>query len=61
MADRVRSTEEQVIRTALERHGFNRLAAARALGVHKSTLFRKIKALGLALPDQDGRRRFAKQ
>ncbi len=51
------ATETQAIRTALERHGFNRLAAARALGLHKSTLFRKIKALGLALPEHDGRSR----
>ncbi|MBU4367137.1 MAG: sigma 54-interacting transcriptional regulator [Kiritimatiellae bacterium] len=51
------ATETQAIRTALERHGFNRLAAARALGLHKSTLFRKIKALGLNLPEHDGRSR----
>jgi len=50
-----RAAEAQAIRTALEHHGFNRLAAARALGLHKSTLFRKIKALGIQVPDQDGR------
>ena len=50
-----RATEAQAIRSALERHGFNRLAAARELGLHKSTLFRKIKALEIKLPDQDGR------
>ena len=36
---------------------FNRLAAARELGLHKSTLFRKLRALGLELPAQDGRSR----
>ena len=50
-----RASESQAIRHALERHGFNRLAAARELGLHKSTLFRKLKALGIELPDQDGR------
>lgn len=40
----------QAIRAALERCGQNRGAAARQLGIHKSTLFRKIKKLGLAVP-----------
>ena len=52
-----RAAEAQAIRASLERHGFNRLAAAHALGLHKSTLFRKIKALGLTLPEHDGRSR----
>lgn len=39
----VDSTEARVIFTALERNGFNRAAAAKELGIHKSTLFRKIK------------------
>jgi len=49
--------DQQVIQNALERNGFNRLAAARELGIHKTTLFRKMKKLGLALPDRDGRSR----
>jgi PAS domain S-box-containing protein len=57
IAAQTRSTEAQAIRASLERHGFNRLAAARALGLHKSTLFRKIKAFGIELPEQDGRSR----
>ena len=57
MSAQTRATEAHAIRTALERCGFNRLAAARALGLHKSTLFRKIKALGVQVPDQDGRAR----
>jgi len=57
MAAQTRAAEAHAIRTALERHGFNRLAAARALGLHKSTLFRKIKALGIELPERDGRTR----
>jgi PAS domain S-box-containing protein len=47
--------EAQTIRSALERNAYNRLAAARDLGIHKSTLFRKIKRLGIARPEVDGR------
>jgi transcriptional regulator with PAS, ATPase and Fis domain len=49
--------EAQAIRAALERNRFNRLATARDLGIHKTTLFRKMKQLGIAPPDQDGRSR----
>jgi PAS domain S-box-containing protein len=52
-----RAAETQAIRSALERCGFNRLAAARELGLHKSTFFRKLKSLGIELPRQDGRSR----
>ncbi|HNR52831.1 MAG TPA: helix-turn-helix domain-containing protein, partial [Deltaproteobacteria bacterium] len=37
--------EAQAIRRALERNANNRLAAARELGILKSTLFRKMKKL----------------
>lgn len=50
----------QTIRTALERNAFNRLATARELGIHKTTLFRKIKKLGIDLPARDGRTRTSK-
>ncbi|MBI3950195.1 MAG: sigma 54-interacting transcriptional regulator [Acidobacteria bacterium] len=49
--------DAQAIRTALERNAYNRLAAAKELGIHKSTLFRKMKKLGISLPAQDGRSR----
>jgi PAS domain S-box-containing protein len=49
------TTEAIAIMNALKRHNYNRLAAARALGMHKSTLFRKIRKLGLVLPETDGR------
>jgi DNA-binding NtrC family response regulator len=39
--------EKLLIRDTLQRHGGNRAAAARALGINSSTLFRKIKALKL--------------
>lgn len=35
---------------ALRRNNWNRAKTARELGIHKSTLFRKIKSLGLQLP-----------
>jgi transcriptional regulator of acetoin/glycerol metabolism len=50
-----RSTEEEVIIRALERNGYNRLATAKELGMHKTTLFRKLKKLNIDLPDVDGR------
>ncbi len=53
--------DAQAIRGALERNAFNRLAAARELGIHKTTLFRRIKKLGITLPRPDGRTRRRKQ
>jgi PAS domain S-box-containing protein len=55
MIETVKTLEVQAISEALERHGGNRLAAARELGVHKSTLFRKVQLLGIELPEKDGR------
>ncbi|MFZ1946190.1 MAG: sigma 54-interacting transcriptional regulator [bacterium] len=45
--------EAQAIRMALARNGQNRLAAARDLGIHKSTLFRKIRKLGIVAPERE--------
>jgi PAS domain S-box-containing protein len=45
------------IADAVRRHGGNRTAAARELGIDPSTLFRKVKALRIPLPDTDGRSR----
>ncbi len=50
-----KSTEEDAILKALERNGYNRLAAAKELGMHKTTLFRKLKKLKIRLPNTDGR------
>ena len=49
--------ERLYILEALARNQWNRLATARELGIHKSTLFRKIKSLGIELPEKDGRSR----
>jgi transcriptional regulator with PAS, ATPase and Fis domain len=34
---------------------FNRAATAEAMGIHKATLHRKIRKLGIELPPEDGR------
>ncbi|MBN1344997.1 MAG: sigma 54-interacting transcriptional regulator [Phycisphaerae bacterium] len=46
--------EARAIRDALERNGWNRLATARELGIDKTTLWRKLKRLGLAPPGGEG-------
>jgi len=53
--DSIKSAEIRVIMDALKRNNYNRKAAASDLGMHKSTLFRKINKLGLKLPKIDGR------
>jgi PAS domain S-box-containing protein len=45
--------EAAFVTNALSRNGWNRLQTARQLGIHKSTLFRKIKALGIRIPDRE--------
>jgi len=47
----------QAINAALERTGGNRAAAARELGIHTSTLFRKMRTLNIQPPERDGRSR----
>jgi len=47
--------EKEVILTALKKNNWNRLQTAKALGIHKTTLFRKIHKLDISLPKQDGR------
>jgi len=48
--DSFKQMEASFYMSALRRHGWNRTETARALGIHKTTLFRKIKALGLQVP-----------
>lgn len=55
MESAVQTVETQTIIAALKRNNYNRTAAARDLGIHKSTFFRKIKHLGIVLPQIDGR------
>jgi len=55
MASALKATEARAILDALARNDYNRQATAADLGMHKSTLFRKIRALGITLPSKDGR------
>jgi len=47
----LKEMEMMHITETLRRHGGNRDAAAKALGIHRATLFRKIKSFGICLPD----------
>jgi PAS domain S-box-containing protein len=55
MAASLKSAEVRVILEALKRNHYNRRATARELGLHKSTLYRKFRRLGINLPEVDGR------
>ncbi|HEY9159723.1 MAG TPA: sigma 54-interacting transcriptional regulator [Desulfomonilia bacterium] len=44
--------EAETIRKVLEKTSYNRLKTARELGIHKSTLFRKIKKLNIIIPER---------
>jgi transcriptional regulator with PAS, ATPase and Fis domain len=46
----LRSAEIQLIRKTLAKHEGNRLEAARELGLHKTTLWRKMKRYGISYP-----------
>ena len=54
-APSLRKLEAEYITRALERNNWHRTATARELGLHVTTLHRKIKRLGLELPPHDGR------
>ena len=49
--------EKQSIQAALKRNHYNRAATARELGIHKTTLYRKMKSLNIPFPEQNGRHR----
>jgi PAS domain S-box-containing protein len=51
----LRAVEAHAIMEALKRNDYNRLATAKELSMHKTTLFRKMKSFGLVLPETDGR------
>jgi len=56
---RLKDIQANLIADALRRNGGSRTAAARELGIHPSTLFRKVKALSIPMPATDGRHRKA--
>jgi transcriptional regulator with PAS, ATPase and Fis domain len=47
--------DAQTIRSALKRNKYNRQKTADDLGIHKTTLFRRMKRLGITPPERDGR------
>jgi len=55
MEESIGLSEKETILKALKQTNYNRLAAAKELGVHKSTLFRKLKKYQISLPEIDGR------
>ncbi len=55
IARTLKDAERWAIVEALKRNHWNRQATADELGIHKTTLFRKIASLGIELPSQDGR------
>jgi PAS domain S-box-containing protein len=50
-----RQMEATFLMNALRRHNWNRTRTAEALGIHKTTIFRKIKSLGLKIPSRQNR------
>ncbi|MFZ0611502.1 MAG: sigma 54-interacting transcriptional regulator [Desulfobacterales bacterium] len=54
---RLRTMEKLLITEILQRRSGNRKLAAHDLGIDASTLYRKIKAFGIDVPDSDGRSR----
>jgi len=48
----IKEVEAHFLRDALRRNNWNQAATARELGIHKTTLWRKIKRLGIDLPQK---------
>jgi len=59
-AKNIREVEALFIKDSLRRNNWNRAATARELGIHKTTLWRKIKRLGIELPAEAARGQAAK-
>lgn len=59
--DPLKQMERAYLEQLLRKHGGSRAAVARELGVHPTTVYRKIRALGVEVPDRDGRSRPAVQ
>ena len=58
---KLEDVEADLIIKTLREHNWNRQSAAKALNMHKTTLFRKIKRLGIKLPEIDGRHKLNKR
>jgi len=53
----IETMEKNIILDILRKNNWNRKATAAQMGIHSSTLWRKIKRLNLKIPEQDGRSR----
>ena len=53
----IETMEKNIILATLRKNNWNRKATAAQMGIHPSTLWRKIKRLNLKIPEQDGRSR----
>ncbi|HSQ85768.1 MAG TPA: sigma 54-interacting transcriptional regulator [Desulfobacterales bacterium] len=51
------AVEKDIIYKALKKHNWSRKLTAAQMGIHPTTLWRKMKRLNLEIPDQDGRTR----
>ena len=51
----IETMEKDIILETLRKNNWNRKATAAQMGIHPSTLWRKIKRLNLKIPKQDGR------
>jgi len=51
----LKELEASYFREVLARNRWNRTLAARELGIHVTTLYRKVRRLGIELPAEDGR------
>ena len=51
----IETMEKNIILATLRKNNWNRKATAAQMGIHPSTLWRKIKRLNLKIPEQDGR------
>jgi PAS domain S-box-containing protein len=59
--DSLKQMERAYLEQLLRKHGGSRVAVARELGVHPTTVYRKIRSLGADVPETDGRSRAAGQ
>jgi len=53
----IETMEKNIILETLRKNNWSRKATAAQMGIHPSTLWRKIKRLNLKIPEQDGRSR----
>jgi transcriptional regulator of acetoin/glycerol metabolism len=54
LSEQLRDPERAALITALEQHGWNRSKTAKALGIDRTTLYRKMRDLGLGRYGQAG-------